>query len=371
MSIQLVKKFKTYDAELIVSGCLPTIEKEKLSQIFHGRTIGTKDFDKHPEKMDDLFPQNIVKFKEIPDANISFKNINKDNTKTAIKQFFNNMQWIGTITFTIKDHVIKHLRGEQSFFYFLFSLIHKPVYRIRISWGCNSNCAYCGIKQAIGKHKSKPSKQAIEEFKTGVQKGHHHFALNADDIGAYGTDIGSSFSKLLDKITKIPGEYQISISNLSPRWLVRYIDDLERIIKSGKIVALGIPIQSGSSRILKLMNRYHNTEKILKALQRVKATYPMLLLHTHIMIGFPTESEEEFNQTLAFLKKCTFDGGKAFPYSCKKGSKAEQITPKIPKDEITKRLMYAKDFLTEAGYSVYKPKEFGFIFEKIDTSDKY
>ena len=77
-------------------------------------------------------------------------------------------------------------------------------------------------------------------------------------------------------------------------------------------------------------------EKIIKSLKRLNRSFPEMLLHTHIMIGFPTETEEEFYQTLTFIKDCNFDGGKAFPYSCKSGSIAESIEPKIPKDEINK-----------------------------------
>ncbi len=367
MSIQMVKEFQKYNAELIVSGCLPNIEEEKLHNIFNGRLIGTKDFDKNPEKMDELFPKNKIKFQDINDANIAFKNVNEDKPKTALKQTFKNMQLVGNFNLKIKDHIFKNLLGENSFFYFLFSLINKPMYRVRISWGCNSNCTYCGIKKAIGVHKSKSVEQSIEEFKKGVNIGYKFFALNADDIGAYGTDIGSNFAKLLEKITSIPDDYKISLSNLSPRWLVRYINELVEIIKTEKIIALGVPIQSGNNRILKLMNRYHDKEKIIEALKRIKKAFPRLILHTHIMIGFPTETEEEFKETMYFIEKCNFDGGKAFPYSCKSGSKAEQIEPKIQKNEINNRLIFAKNFLKKAGYNVYKPKEYGFIFEKIGT----
>jgi len=366
-SLNIVKEFQKYDAELIVAGCLPYIDKEKLNHVFYGRTIGTKDFDKNPEKMDELFPENKIKFKDIDDANIALNNVNEDKPKIALKLFFKNIRWIGNFYFRIKNHIFKNLLGENSFFYFLFSIINKPIYRIRISWGCNSNCTYCGIKKAIGPHKSKSINQAIEEFRRGVHKGYKHFALNADDIGAYGTDIGSSFPELLDKITSISGEYKISISNLSPKWLVRYIDDLEDIIKTEKIIALGVPIQSGSNRILKFMKRYHEEEKILESLQRLKNAFPQLLLYTHIIIGFPTEKEEDIDQTLSFIKKCNYNAGSVLSYTCKSGSKAELIEPKISKKEINRRLIYAKNFLKKEGYNIYKPKEDEFIFDKTDS----
>jgi tRNA A37 methylthiotransferase MiaB len=267
----------------------------------------------------------------------------------------------------IKNHVIKNLIGEHSFFYNV--LIDNPIYRIRISWGCNSNCSYCGIKKAIGSHKSKPLDHCIQEFKNGLNKGYQHFALNADDVGAYGRDIGSSFPELLDKMTAISGLYRISIANLSPRWLIRYNEDLQKIIKRQKIIRLGVPIQSGSNRILKLMNRFHDTGKILQALLQLKDIFPKLSLHTHIIIGFPTETEEDFYETLSFIKTSNYSAGQVIPYSCKTGSEAEQLEPKITKAMIAKRMKKAKRYFKKEGYNIiYPPGGYGYIFDKMDSS---
>ena len=358
-SLHLVKEFQKYDAELIVGGCLPIIEKEKLANIFDGRTIITKDLDKDPDRMDELFPENSIKFRDIDDANIPFQSLNEGKPIGAIKKILGNMRWMENFVIRIKGHVLKNLMGKHSFFYSV--LRDEPMYRLRISWGCNSNCSYCGIKKAIGSHKSKPLEKAIEELRNGLNKGYKHFIINADDVGAYGLDIDSSFSELLDKMTNIPSEYDISIANLSPRWLTKYIDDLEEIFKRQKIIRIGVPIQSGSSRILELMNRYHDTEKIREAFLRSKTAFPMLSLHTHIMVGFPTETEEDFKQTLSFIKKCNFSAGQLISFSCKTGSEAERIEPKIPKNVIYKRLEYAKIFLKKEGYNVR-----GSLFDKMD-----
>lgn len=365
-ALHMVKEFQKYDAELIVAGCLPNIEKEKLGDVFAGRTIDTKDLDKDPDKMDELFPENRIKFREIDDANISFQNLNEGKSVEAIKKIFRNMRWIENTYVRIKGHVLKNIMGEHSFFYNV--LIDEPMYRMRISWGCNCNCSYCGIKKAIGPHKSKTLEQCIEEFRNGLNKGYKHFMMNADDIGAYGTDINSSFTELLDKMTNIPGEYQISIANLSPRWLIKYIDDLEEIFKRQKIIRLGIPIQSGSSRILKLMNRFHDTEKIKEVFIRLKTAFPMLSLHTHIIVGFPTETDEEFKQTLSFIKKSNISAGQLNIFSRKTGAEAELIEPKISQDEIYKRLKYAKEFFKKVEYNVtYKSKGKVFLFDKMDS----
>jgi len=361
----MVKEFQKYDAELIVGGCLPEIETEKLANIFHGRTISTKDLDKDPEKMDELFPEFIVKFKEIDDANTSYPNINEGNAIGAIKKFLGQIGLLEKFLIMFQNQIFKSVYGKNSFFYNI--LVDEPMYRMRISWGCNSNCSYCGIRQAIGPHKSKPIDKVLEEFRNGLNNGHKHFMMNADDIGAYGTDIGTSFSELLDKMTSISGDYLISIANLSPRWVIKYIDHLEEIIKREKIIRIGVPVQSGSNRILKLMNRFHDKEKIRDALIRLKTVFPKLSLHTHIIVGFPTETEEEFKQTLSFIEECKFSAGQLMPFSSKTGSEAASIEPKIPMDVIIKRLKYAKSFFKRKGYCVkYKSQGRIFLFDKLD-----
>ncbi len=365
-SLQRVKEFQKYDGELIVGGCLPIIESKELANVFNGRTINTKDLDKDPDRMDELFPENTIKFRDIDDANISFSNVNEDKPVENIKKFFRNMPWVENSYIVIKIQLLKRIMGENSFFYNV--LIEEPMYRMRISWGCNCNCSYCGIKEAIGPHKSKSFEQCLGEFREGLKKGDKHFMMNADDIGAYGTDINSSFAELLDKMTSIPGDYQISIANLSPRWLIRYIDELEEIFKRGKIIRIGVPLQSGSNRILKLMNRFHDKEKITEALLRLKKAFPKLSLHTHIIVGFPTETEEDFKQTLSFLIESKLSAGQLNIFSSKAGSGAENIEPKISEDEIYQRLKYAKEFFKKAGYKVtFQDKGKVFLFDKMDS----
>ena len=87
-------------------------------------------------------------------------------------------------------------------------------------------------------------------------------------------DIGSSFPGLLDEMTKIPGEFKISIMGLNPKWIVKYVEELEGVLKKQKIASITIPIQSGNNRILKLMNRYSNVEKIKNSILRLKESFP-------------------------------------------------------------------------------------------------
>jgi tRNA A37 methylthiotransferase MiaB len=356
-----IKEFKKYDAELIVAGCLPDIEKNDLTNIFNGKTINTKDLD----KIERLFPESKAKFRKIADANFSFRNINTNKPIVAFKRFFRNIQWIKSIYVKIKDHVLKNLFGEYALNTISFLSLSEKPYMIRVAWGCRSNCSYCAIKKAIGPLKSKPLDQIIKEFKIGLNKGYKKISINADNPGEYGLDIGCDFPKMLDELTKIQGDYRISLLNIKPQWFIKYIDELVDILKRQKIADIEIPIQSGSSRILKLMHRFSDIKKIKAALTLVRKTFPDIPIYTHVIIGFPTETEEDLQQTIQFIKEINFNGCLIFRFSCKAGTLAEKLEQKIPEKEISRRMKYAKKFLKKEGYKVISiPRLQYFLFEK-------
>lgn len=200
---------------------------------------------------------------------------------------------------------------------------------------------------------SKPFDQCITEFKKGLDAGFSNFFITADDTGAYGKDIGKTFVDLLDELTKIKGKYSIGILEMNPVWLIQQIDSFEEIMKRGKIKAINVPVQSGSNRVLKLMHRYSNSEKIQDVLLRLKKAHPDLTLGTHVIVGFPTETEEEFKETLQLIKKTKINIGMLVPMSIKQDTVAENIEPKITRNEISRRLKYGKKYLNQLGYKTF------------------
>ncbi len=357
-SFKKIIEFQKYDAELIVAGCLPAIETKKLSEHFNGRIIITKNLD----QLDLLFPENKIKFKDIPDENTFFPNYDSYSVIGVLKKCAGKIKHINNIYFKIKKHILKNLFDEKSLIY--AELMGKTHYYVRISWGCLGNCSYCAIRKAIGSHVSKPLDQCIKEFKKGLEKGYKDIVIAGDDVGAYGLDIGTNITKLLDEITKIPGDYNITVQTLHPQWVIRYINELEQILKRQKITHLAILIQSANKRILNLMNRYSDAEKMRDTFLRLKNFYPNLMIHTHCLLGFPSETKEEFKETLDFIAEVGFVGF-IFLFSLRPGTKANDIEPKISENEMIKRLKYAKRFLTKKGYNVICfPKIHFFIFDK-------
>lgn len=357
-ALKQVKFLQNYNAELIIAGCLPAIESKRLSGIFDGKKIDTKSLD----KIDDLFPENKIKFSSIDDANIRFQSLDVDILRGPLKRIFIKSTCLKNIYLKIRNHVLKNLVGEHSSAY---KGSIKTQFHIRISWGCMGNCSYCAIKKAVGPFHSKPLDQCIREFKNGLALGYKDFIIAADDIGSYGLDISSSLPELLDKMTAIPGNYKLAIKDLHPRWVVKYIDDLEKIFKRYKIIHLDIPIQSTSSRILKLMHRYSDVEKVKETTLRLKKACPDIVINTTYLLGFPTETEDEMKQTLSFIKEVDFNEGTVFRFSCKTGTEAENIEPKISDEELYKRMIYAKKYIRKSGYKIiYKSKTHFFTFNK-------
>jgi len=355
-----VKRFKKYRADLIVTGCIPDTDKGKFEKIYDGKFITTKNL----EKIDTYFPDNKIKFNEIEDCNQPWITIDESKINNVFKKLFmstviSKKLYVGFLDYLLKKFINEgHLLLDN-----LLDLPFDDFYTIRISEGCLGNCSYCSIKRALGRFQSKPFDQCITEFKKGLDAGFSNFFITAEDTGAYGKDIGKTFVDLLDELTKIKGKYSIGILEINPVWLIQQIDSFEGILKRGKIKAINVPVQSGSNRILKLMHRYSNSEKIQDVLLRLKKAHPDLTLGTHVIVGFPSETEEEFKETLQLVKKTKINIGALIPISIKQDTVAENIEPKITRNEISRRLKYGKKYLNQLGYKTFS-KELIFFGKK-------
>ncbi len=362
-SLQLTKKFLQYDAELIVTGCLPDIETTKLQQIFDGKTISTKDL----QKIDELFPQNKVKFSEIQDANVLWVNTTENSAVSTLKGIFGKSGTVSKVQQTIDRYLEKNLLLDESLDshdYILNYLtarhikekwdpnlnLHENAYYIKSSEGCLGNCSYCVIKNAIGPLRSKSLDAVMAEFQNGLNRNYKNFIFDADDTGAYGVDLGSNLPELLDKVTNVPGDYAIYLRNIHPIWVVKYVNQLEALLQKHNIRGISCSIQSGNERILKLMQRFSDTEQMKEVFSQLRTVAPDMLLSTECINGFPTETREEFKETLEFIKEADFTLGYIYPFSSRPGSIADQLAPKVDYGEITFRMKDAKKFLEKYGY---------------------
>jgi tRNA A37 methylthiotransferase MiaB len=357
--LQEIEQYKKFNGELIVIGGLPDADKEICQHMPSGKFLSHKNLG----NIDLFFPTHAVHFSDIEDAHHPWLTLDKTTMRTQIKSLCYQSSLLKKVFVTPLDYYLRHKIGEH---YLIlgnpFDFPSDEIYRLRISWGCTFHCSYCAIRNATGNHQSKPFEQCVKEFSSGLRDGFQTFHVMSVDPGGYGRDIGSTYPSLLRALCEFEGGYQFRLEALNPAWLITYQKELEDIVNQGRICAVSVPFQSGSRRILQLMNRFSDTRKIMDALQRLKTISPEITIATNCILGFPTETNEEFLETLEFITKAEIDMGIIYPISLKPGSKAEMIHPHVSDDEIHRRIITARTYLSEEGYHLFTLPGNGIIF---------
>lgn len=206
-----------------------------------------------------------------------------------------------------------------------FRLKREHVCYIQMSTGCLGKCTYCSEK-FITKLKSRPIKEILDAVDDGIKRGFTLFSLSSDDASAYGKDIASSLDELLMELCKIKQNIYFIIPEFNPQGLS------ESVIKSlsdKKFLYITIPIQSGSQKILNKMKRPYEIDKVVKDVCRIKNSNKHLMVNTHVIVGFPGETDEDFEKTRMLLKTGLFDRVKVFMYSERPGTKAALFPDKV------------------------------------------
>ncbi len=292
-AIKKYKKIKAPKAKLIVGGCLPIINKRKMLTVFKG-------FSFTPHTLSSLC------------KTINAKYCNIDNMPTA-----------------------QPILSDRN----TFSGKEEKVFCIRLGYGCLCRCSFCVVNKVFPKLISKSRKQIVEEFKLGLKQGYQTFFLSGEDPSAYGLDIGTNLIELLKDLIKIKTKEKISISlyRLHPRWLLKMSSDFTGILKSKKINYLSIPINSGSNKILGLMGRGHNINEVKNYIKKIKKEFPLIKINFDLMVGFPGETEKDFQDTLKLVSETKPDNIRIFQFTDRPGAKAKYLGKKIPKNIMSKR----------------------------------
>jgi tRNA A37 methylthiotransferase MiaB len=175
-------------------------------------------------------------------------------------------------------------------------------------------------------------------LRKGIARKQYKINILASDTGSYGLDIGSSFPELLRSILNEDKRITIEfIQDLNPRWICRYKEDFIDLAKTGRIKSIVAPFQSGNNRVLKLMHRDLNLNEFKETISSMRKHCPGIKLGTQVIVGFPTETEEEFMDTVNFVKECKFDQVDIFAYHEVDGSDSKQVTPKVEPCQILDR----------------------------------
>lgn len=280
-ALNIINNHKKTSAKVIVGGCITEIAPERLAQHFAGDTFDSKSY----FKLDGMIKHTI-----------DYSSISEPN----------------------------RLKNTDNFF-------------ISIQEGCNHKCSYCAIWKTIGKSVSKPVDKVLEEFRSGLKDGYKHFYLLGHCAGAYGIDFGTTLGSLLKKFKGIDGDYDIVLEDVSPVYFLKCFDDLKALALVKRIKSFHTPIQSGNHRIQKLMRRKCDMEKVKECLQELRKVCPDITLSSAIIVGFPTETSDELQDSINYCKEATFNTVACHMFSARPGANASDMDGQIPHEELVER----------------------------------
>ena len=209
---------------------------------------------------------------------------------------------------------------------------------VNIMFGCNNFCSYCIVPYVRGRERSRETEEIIKEIRGLVQDGVTEIMLLGQNVNSYGKGLPQeiTFADLLRKVNEIEGLERIRFMTSHPKDLsddlIQAMADCEKVCSH-----LHLPLQSGSSRILKKMNRHYTKEDYLLLVKKIREKLPEIALTTDIIVGFPGETEEDFEETLDVVSKVRYDSAYTFIYSKRSGTPAASMEDQVPEDVVKER----------------------------------
>jgi len=226
---------------------------------------------------------------------------------------------------------------------------------IAITYGCNNFCTYCIVPYVRGRERSVAIEDIVEQAQKYIDQGYKEITLLGQNVNSYGNDFENSdnFSKLLRKICEIDGDFVVKFISPHPR---DFTDELIEVIRDNPKISrsLHLPLQAGSSKTLKLMNRGYTKEEYITLAKKIKDKINGVSLTTDIIVGFPQETEEDFLDTLDVVAKISFEISFMFMYSMRSGTKAALMEGQISEDIKKERLKRLMDLQNQCTLNISK-----------------
>ncbi|MBS6471088.1 MAG: MiaB/RimO family radical SAM methylthiotransferase [[Eubacterium] siraeum] len=224
---------------------------------------------------------------------------------------------------------------------------------VPIMYGCNNFCTYCIVPFVRGRERSRRPEEVIAEVKGLINDGYKEILLLGQNVNSYGKEYDFGFAKLLSELDKIPGKYKLSFMTSHPKDCTHEL--IDTIADSRHIsYHLHLPVQCGSDRILKEMNRHYDTAHYLELIEYAKKRIPKVALTTDIIVGFPGETYEDFLGTVELMKKVRYDSAYTFIYSKREGTKAAAMPDPISDEDKGKWFRQLLDVQNSIGEKAYE-----------------
>lgn len=244
---------------------------------------------------------------------------------------------------------------------------------VKIQDGCENFCSYCIIPYVRGKCRSKDPNKVVHEITTLVNHGYQEVVLTGIHTGNYGRDFDTNFADLLKRIIEIPNLHRLRISSIE---ITELTEEVLEVIQNSNIIAnhLHIPLQAGSDVILKNMNRKYNVNEFLEKIKRIRQIRPNISISTDVIVGFPGETEELFQECYCFCKKIEFSKIHVFPYSIRKNTPASKFPNQVEKTikkERARKLISLSQELEEKYMSKFINQEVEVLIEQSKEGYSY
>ena len=210
---------------------------------------------------------------------------------------------------------------------------------VNITYGCNNFCTYCIVPYVRGRERSRKLEDVVNECKSLIKEGYKEITLLGQNVNSYGNDLkDTDFATLIREVSKIKGKFRLKFMTNHPK------DFTEKLIiaisESDKVChTVHLPVQAGSDRILKLMNRKYTRNDYFEKINLLRKYIPDVAITTDIMVGFPTETEEDFLDTVDLVEKVGFSGAFTFIYSKRDGTPAAKMDGQIDEEVSKRRIM--------------------------------
>ncbi|SPC34339.1 putative threonylcarbamoyladenosine tRNA methylthiotransferase [Candidatus Nitrosocaldus cavascurensis] len=229
--------------------------------------------------------------------------------------------------------------------------VNPVISMVQIGSGCLSECTFCETRIAKGRLTSYRIGDIVRQVREDVEQGCREVWLTSTDNGAYGRDIGTNLAELIKAVCSIDAEFMIRVGMMNPQYLPSMLDDLIEAYRDDKVFKfIHIPVQSGSDRVLRLMRRGHRASTFIDMVKRFRRELKLCTIATDIIVGFPSESEEDFNASIDLLLEVEPDVVNVSKYSARPGTEASRME-QLSKQVINERSRVMHDVVSRVCYS--------------------
>jgi len=353
VTIEKIKELQNLkpEAKIVPVGCLVKQNPKKMDEIHKGKSLSTKT-DIDWDQLNEILPGETA-ISEISDPvlirpHIDWRIIEEFDAFPILKQRLEKMNEEERNAILEKIATAKSLNYKKIAELYQKGGLNKDEYKelegydeqaaiLRIAKGCEGKCSYCAIKKARGHLVSMKPEIILDKFRQALGEGIRSFKLWADDIGSYGKDINTDLAKLLKEILKESEDFKLEVLAGNPNDFLEVFDKLFSLLKDPRIKYLNITVQSGSEKVLNDMKRPVDIKKLIQAMKKIREEIPELIVRTHYMVGFPGETDDDFNETVKFMEETKVYKSLIFPFAPRPNTPAEKMDNQVPEEIKMKR----------------------------------